>query len=210
MKQFVNAGLTMPVIGAEYISDAAKVAGPAYDNYMFATDWFNAANPTNPWSKLFLDSYVKEFSLEPEINAANYYEDTFAMWDIIRRVLAKGGNVKSGEELQNALIANPKFQSVYRQRSRHDRAQHHHPFGDQAAAWHLHVQRRQAEAGGVLWDRRHRFRADKVEWHDFPCRLNRSNSSPQPASSTVAFTRCWVPASASSSVLPADFTMRSR
>jgi branched-chain amino acid transport system substrate-binding protein len=113
MKQFVNAGLTMPVIGAEYISDAAKVAGPAYDNYMFATDWFNAANPTNPWSKLFLDSYVKEFSLEPEINAANYYEDTFAMWDIIRRVLAKGGNVKSGEELQNALIANPKFQSVY-------------------------------------------------------------------------------------------------
>src|SRR5260370_1444993 len=113
MKQFVNAGLTMPVIGAEYISDAAKVAGPAYDNYMFATDWFNAAKPTNPWSKLFLDSYVKEFSLEPEINAANYYEDTFAMWDIIRRVLAKGGNVKSGEELQNALIANPKFQSVY-------------------------------------------------------------------------------------------------
>ena len=31
----------MPVIGAEYISDAAKVAGPAFDNYMFATDWFN-------------------------------------------------------------------------------------------------------------------------------------------------------------------------
>jgi len=113
MKQVVNAGLKMPVIGAEYISDAAKVAGPAFDNYMFATDWFNAEKPTNPWSKLFLESYVKEFNLEPDIWAANYYEDTFAMWDLVRRVLAKGGNVNSGEELQNALIANPKFQSVY-------------------------------------------------------------------------------------------------
>jgi branched-chain amino acid transport system substrate-binding protein len=113
MKQLVNAGLKMPVIGSEYISDAAKVAGPAFDNYMFATDWFNPEKPTNAWSKLFLDSYVKEFNLEPEINAANYYEDAFAVWDLIRRVLAKGGNVNSGEELQNALVANPKLQSVY-------------------------------------------------------------------------------------------------
>lgn len=80
---------------------------------MFATDWFNPEKPTNAWSKLFLQSYVKEFNLEPEINAANYYEDTFAFWDLIRRVIAKGGNVNSGEELQNALIADPKFQSVY-------------------------------------------------------------------------------------------------
>jgi ABC-type branched-subunit amino acid transport system substrate-binding protein len=113
MKQLVNAGMKTPVIGAEYISDAAKVAGPAFDNYMFATDWFNPEKPTNAWSKLFLQSYIKEFNLEPEINAANYYEDTFAIWDLIRRVIAKGGNVNSGEELQNALIADPKFQSVY-------------------------------------------------------------------------------------------------
>lgn len=113
MKQLVNAGLTMPVIGTEYITDAAQVAGSAFDHYMFATDWFNPAKPTNPWSKLFLASYVKEFGLQPEINAANYYEDTFAVWDLIRRVLAKGGNVNSGEALQNALIANPRFKSVY-------------------------------------------------------------------------------------------------
>jgi branched-chain amino acid transport system substrate-binding protein len=113
MKQLVNAGLKMPVIGSEYISDAAEVAGPAFDNYMFATDWFDAAKPSNPWSKLFLDSYVKEFKLQPEINAANYYEDTFAIWALIRRVLAKGGKIDSGEELQNALIADPKFKSVY-------------------------------------------------------------------------------------------------
>jgi branched-chain amino acid transport system substrate-binding protein len=113
MKQYVNAGLTAPVIGAEYISDAAEVAGPAFDNYMFSTDWFDATRPANDWSKLFVDSYVKEFGLQPEINAANYYEDTFAVWDLIRRVLAKGGDVNSGEALQQALMDNPKFQSVY-------------------------------------------------------------------------------------------------
>ncbi len=113
MKQYVNAGFEAPVIGSEYISDAAKVAGPAFDKYMFATDWFNPEKPSNPWSKLFLDSYVKEFGLQPEINAANYYEDTFAVWDLVRRVLAKNGNINSGEELQKALEADPKFQSVY-------------------------------------------------------------------------------------------------
>lgn len=113
MKQYVAAGLTAPVIGAEYISDAAKVAGPAFDNYMFSTDWYNADHATNDWSKLFLDSYVKEFGIQPEINAANYYEDTFAVWDLIRHVLAKGGNVNSGEELQKALLDNPSFKSIY-------------------------------------------------------------------------------------------------
>jgi branched-chain amino acid transport system substrate-binding protein len=113
MKQLRNAGLKMPVIGAEYISDAAKVAGDAFDDYMFATDWFNPKEPANDWSKLFLDSYVKEFGLQPEINAANYYEDTFAVWDLIRRVLAKKGNINSGEELQAELMANPRFKSVY-------------------------------------------------------------------------------------------------
>jgi len=113
MKQLVNAGSKVPVIGSEYITDAAEVAGSAFDNYMFATDWFDAARPSNPWSKLFLNSYVKEFNLQPEINAANYYEDTFAIWELIRRVLAKGGNVDGGEELQTALLADPRFKSVY-------------------------------------------------------------------------------------------------
>jgi branched-chain amino acid transport system substrate-binding protein len=112
MKQYVAAGITAPVIGSEYISDAAKVAGPAFDDYMFATDWFNPAKPANDWSKLFLDSYEKRFGTKPEINSANYYEDTFVVWDLVRRVLAKGEDV-TGENLQKALTDNPKFQSIY-------------------------------------------------------------------------------------------------
>jgi branched-chain amino acid transport system substrate-binding protein len=113
MKQYVAAGMDQPVMGAEYVSDAAEIAGPAFDNYMFSLDWFYAKQPTNPWSKLFVESYTKEFGISPEINAANYYEDTFAIWDLIRRVLARGGDVDSGEELQQALVEAPRFQSVY-------------------------------------------------------------------------------------------------
>jgi branched-chain amino acid transport system substrate-binding protein len=113
MKQYANAGLEKPVIVAEYVSDAAQVAGPVYDDIMFATDWFDANKPASDWSKLLVDSYIKEFGLKPEIYAANYYEDTFAIWDLIRRVLAKGGNVNSGEELQKALMETPEFKSVY-------------------------------------------------------------------------------------------------
>jgi branched-chain amino acid transport system substrate-binding protein len=112
MKQYVAAGLTAAVIGSEYITDAAKVAGPAFKNYMFATDWFNPADPANDWSQLFEQSWEKRFGVKPEINAANYYEDTFAVWALVRRVLAKGQPI-TGTNLQNALIADPTFQSVY-------------------------------------------------------------------------------------------------
>ena len=113
MKQYANAGLTKPTIVAEYVSDAAQVAGPVYDEMIFATDWFDANKPTNDWAKLFIDSYTKQFNLKPEIYAANYYEDTFAIWDLIRRVIAKGGDVNSGEQLQQALVDDPKFKSIY-------------------------------------------------------------------------------------------------
>ena len=113
MKQALAAGLTMPVIGSDFDPEAAKVAGAAFDDYLFATDWFDAQHPQNDWAKLFVDSYRKQFGTAPQINAANSYEDTFAVWALIRRVLAKAGNIDSGEQLQAELIANHSFKSLY-------------------------------------------------------------------------------------------------
>src|SRR5207249_508299 len=45
--------------------------------------------------------------------AANFYESALGLWDVYRRVLAKGGNVNSGEELNNAFQANTQLVSVY-------------------------------------------------------------------------------------------------
>lgn len=113
MKQYVASGIGKPVIGYEFTPDAAKTAGSAYDNYMFAYDYFDPANPTNPWGKLFVAEYEKAYGSTPDFYAANYYEDTFAVWDLIRRVSANGGDINSGTDLQNALQANPSFKSVY-------------------------------------------------------------------------------------------------
>ncbi len=113
MKQYATSGIDVPVIGYELTPDAAKVAGSAYDKYTYAFDYFDAANPPSGWSKIFVDEYQKAYGSAPDFYAANYYEDTFAVWDLIRRVSASGGDINSGSALQNALEANPTFKSVY-------------------------------------------------------------------------------------------------
>jgi branched-chain amino acid transport system substrate-binding protein len=49
----------------------------------------------------------------PEFYAADAYDDTFKFWQMVRDVIAKGGDINNGTQLQNALIANPTFPSVY-------------------------------------------------------------------------------------------------
>jgi branched-chain amino acid transport system substrate-binding protein len=113
MKDFVAAGLSLPVIGAEYTTDALKVSAGAYDHFMFSTDWFDPKTQVNPLARYFVKAYVKAYGQQPDYYAANYYEDTLALWDLIRRVKAKGADPNNGTTLQDALIASPVFKSVY-------------------------------------------------------------------------------------------------
>ena len=113
MKQYVNAGLEMPVIGSEYVPEAETVAGSAFANYEFSTDWFFPQEPSNKWSELFVKSFEDRFGEEPDYYAANFYENTFLLWELFRRVKEGGGDVNSGEDLQKALEEDPKFPSVY-------------------------------------------------------------------------------------------------
>ena len=62
---------------------------------------------------MFVREFKADYGDSPDFYAANYYEDTLAMWDIVRRVLAKGGNINSGTELQDGLKENYVFASVY-------------------------------------------------------------------------------------------------
>lgn len=113
MKDFAAAGLSLPVIGAEYTTDALKVSAGAYDHFMFSTDWFDPKTQVNPLARYFVKSYVKAYGEQPDYYAANYYEDTLALWDLIRRVKAKGADPNNGTALQDALTASPVFKSVY-------------------------------------------------------------------------------------------------
>jgi len=113
MKGYVTTSMTAQVIGFEFTPDAAQVAGSAYNRYWFSGDYFDAANPTNPFAALFVKEFKKAYGVLPEFYAADAYDDTFKFWQLVREVIAKGGNINNGTDLQNALEANPTFPSVY-------------------------------------------------------------------------------------------------
>lgn len=113
MKQYATSGINGQVIGSEFTPPAEKVAGSAYNKYWFAFDFFDPTGPLNPWGKLFVSTFKKAYHYEPDFYAADYYEDTFAVWDIVRRVIAAHGNVNSGDDLLKALTSKPTFPSVY-------------------------------------------------------------------------------------------------
>jgi branched-chain amino acid transport system substrate-binding protein len=112
VKDFRAAGITVPIIGIEFTSNAAKIAGSAYDTFTFGTDFYNAEN-LNPWNKCFVDAYRAKYNKDPEYYGANYYEQVFIFWELVKRVIASGGNPNDPAALQAALKSDPMFKSVY-------------------------------------------------------------------------------------------------
>jgi branched-chain amino acid transport system substrate-binding protein len=114
MKQYATSGLTAQVVGGELTPTGSKIAGAGYKNYWFAADFFDVNHPANPLSKHFLTEYKRLFGEVPAtFYQPNYYEGTIAFLQLAVRVLDKGGDINSGEQLQQALLANPTFKSVY-------------------------------------------------------------------------------------------------
>jgi branched-chain amino acid transport system substrate-binding protein len=114
MKQYVVSGINKPVMGFEYTLPSAQLAGSAYNNLYLAFDYFNAAKPDNGWSAIFIEEFKKaNGGTAPDYYAANYYEDMFAMWTCVQRVIASGGSPTDGTALNQALISDPSFDSVY-------------------------------------------------------------------------------------------------
>jgi branched-chain amino acid transport system substrate-binding protein len=114
MKQYVSSGLGGQVVGAEYVPAAQEIAGAAYEKYMFANDYFNYDKLANPLSKFFLKDYQRLFGEDPgTFYQPNYYETTLAYLELARRVANKDGDINSGEALNQEMVANPKFKSVY-------------------------------------------------------------------------------------------------
>jgi branched-chain amino acid transport system substrate-binding protein len=115
MNQVQTAGLNEKgIFGFEFTPDGVNTSKGAFEKgWQFTYDYFDAKNPTSPLGTLFVDEFRAANNSDPDFYAANYYEDTLAMWDMIRRVLAKGGNVNSGVDLENSLKENPTFTSVY-------------------------------------------------------------------------------------------------
>jgi branched-chain amino acid transport system substrate-binding protein len=107
------AGLKTQAIGMDWNPDTAKLAANAGNGYWFAFDYFDPKRPTNPWSRLYASEFKKRYHRETTWLEANYYEGTWVYAQLIPRVLAAGGNINSGEDLQTALAKSPTFKSIY-------------------------------------------------------------------------------------------------
>jgi branched-chain amino acid transport system substrate-binding protein len=113
LKQYATSGIDKPVMAYTHTDGAAEIAGAAYENLYLAFDYFDAARPSNGWAKIFIDEYRGTYNMAPDNYAANYYEETFGMWDVIRRVVSAGGDPKDGAQLDKAFQEKPSFASVY-------------------------------------------------------------------------------------------------
>lgn len=113
--QAFAAGIESMILGSEFTEDSLRSSKGTFDRegYLFAYDYFDAANPQNELARLFVDSYRAKYGSDPDFYAANAYESTLGMWDVVRRVIAEGGDITDGAALQDAFMANPTLPSVY-------------------------------------------------------------------------------------------------
>jgi branched-chain amino acid transport system substrate-binding protein len=112
LKRIRDFGMKQPIVGVEFTDNDAQIAGAAANGYYFANDYF-APSDDNPWSKQFAADYKKRYNADPDIYSANYYEGTYVIAECIKRARAKGGDYWNGAALREALLADPKFASVY-------------------------------------------------------------------------------------------------
>jgi hypothetical protein len=114
MKQYVALGGKVPVIGLDYTSGAAALAGPAFGTYFYFVAPYFA--PHTQWGDLFATNFESQFHYTPNYYNANYYQVVMWYWELVRRVIAAGGDptkAAAGDTFINELNSNPNFPSLY-------------------------------------------------------------------------------------------------
>lgn len=112
IKAIRKMGIKAPICGTEHSGDMEKVTGAASEGYLFASEFFNVKSD-DPWTKGFVTTFKKKFKVDPDFYAANYYELTYILKELVKRVVAKGGNPYDGAQLEKAIWDNPTFNSIY-------------------------------------------------------------------------------------------------
>ncbi len=113
--QAATQGLKASMVGFEFTPDGTNASKGTYDSvgWTFAYDYFEPSAAASPYGKYFVDTFTAEYGKGPDFYAANFYEDTMAIWNTISRVLKAGGDINSGEALDAAWQTNLTFASVY-------------------------------------------------------------------------------------------------
>lgn len=113
LKQAKAAGLNIPILGYEYVPEVSKIAGSATSNYAFGVDYFGPTTPGNDWTEIFRKEFEAKYHSQPTQYAANNYESTFVLWQVLRQIISEGGDPGNGEDWVKAFEAEPSFPSLY-------------------------------------------------------------------------------------------------
>lgn len=112
VKALRQAGVEAPVLGQELTEGACTIAEDSFSTYLFGGSYFSPETAINPLAQVLTATYQKAYDQVPEYYGATYYEDTFIVWELVKRVIADGGDPTDGAQLQAALKANPEFVSL--------------------------------------------------------------------------------------------------
>jgi branched-chain amino acid transport system substrate-binding protein len=114
--QAATAGLKAVRIGFEFTPDGLNASKGTYDSdgLTFSYDYFDPKNPKSPLAKKFVEDFNADNGEDPDFYAANFYENAFVMWELMRRIWAKDPKAAiTGDALDKALQENLTVVSVY-------------------------------------------------------------------------------------------------
>ena len=111
VKQARDYGFAGPIYGLDFLQENATVAGKAIEGYKFAVDEFDV-NSKDPAAAKFVAAYRGRFKEDPDFYAANYYEATYILRDLIA-ALDKAGLPITGSNLDAKIREIRSFPSVY-------------------------------------------------------------------------------------------------
>ena len=112
IKAVRKMGIKAVICGTEHSGDMEKVTGEASEGYLFASEFFDV-NSEDPWTKAFVTAFKQKYNEDADFYAANYYELTYILKDLVGRVVAKGGDPYDGSQLEKAIWDDPRFKSIY-------------------------------------------------------------------------------------------------
>jgi len=114
--QAATAGLKAVRIGFEFTPDGLNASKGTYDSdgYVFAYDYFDATSPKSALAKKFVEDFKADNGEDPDFYAANFYENAFVMWEVMRRIWKKDPKAEiTGDALDKALQEDLTVVSVY-------------------------------------------------------------------------------------------------
>jgi branched-chain amino acid transport system substrate-binding protein len=114
--QAATAGLKALRMGFEFTPDGLNASKGTYDSdgYTFAYDYFDPKSQKSLLAKKFVEDFNKEYGEDPDFYAANFYENAFVMWEVMRRIWKTDPKADAtGEAMDKALQEDLTVISVY-------------------------------------------------------------------------------------------------